>query len=186
LLADDLFGDDEETDEELAGEELLAALTRYWQFRRAGEALAARYAEHAARIYRQAPLPARFQRSSQPGPTLAAPLLVAALSPLLREPPAPDVGHITDLAVSLVAELRRLRRRLSAGDSFTFAAVAPRDRLRKALTFFALLELHSRGEVRLAQPRPFADITVTPLDGHRALRAGPQPARRVLSAAPAR
>ncbi|HJW74937.1 MAG TPA: hypothetical protein VJ787_04615, partial [Thermoleophilia bacterium] len=51
------------------------------------------------------------------------------------------------------------------GGAFTFAAVAPRDRLRKALTFFALLELHSRGEVRLAQPRPFADITVTPLDG---------------------
>ena len=182
LVADDLFADDEEPGEELASEELLAALTRYTRFRRAGEALAVRYGEHAARIYRQAPLPARFLRSSQPGPALDASLLIAGLAPLLREPPAPDVRHITDLAVSLVAELRRLRRRLAAGDVFTFAAVAPRDRLRKALTFFALLELHSRGEVLLAQPRPFADITVTPLDGHRPVCAGRAGTRRVLSA----
>lgn len=167
LLADDLFADEEELDDEEASEELLAALARYTQFRRAGEALAGRHAEHAGRIYRQAPLPARFLRSSQDAPSVDPSLLVSALAPLLREPPAPDVSHITDLAVSLVAELRRLRRQLADGGAFTFAAVAPRDRLRKALTFFALLELHNRGEVRLAQPRPFADITVTPADDHR-------------------
>jgi segregation and condensation protein A len=185
LLADDLFAEGDEPDDETAGEELLAALVRYTQFKRAGEALAGRYAEHGGRIYRQAPVPARFLRSSQPGPTLDAALLVAALRPLLREPPTPDVSHITDLAVSLVAELRRLRRRLASGDTFTFAAVAPRDRLRKALTFFALLELHSRGEVRLAQPRPFADITVTPLDGHRPRVGARAVGRRAPSLTPA-
>jgi segregation and condensation protein A len=166
LLSDGLFADDEELDEEEAGEELLDALVRYARFKRAAEALACRYAEHAGRVYRQVPVPARFLRSSEHGAPLEPSLLAGALGPLLREPPAPDVSHITDLAVSLVAELRRLRRRLAGGDAFTFAAVAPRDRLRKALTFFALLELHSRGEVRLAQSRPFADITVTPSNGH--------------------
>jgi segregation and condensation protein A len=181
LLAEDLFADEEELDDETAGEELLAALARYTRFKRAGEALADRYAEHAGRIYRQAPVPVRFLRSSQDGPSLDSSSLVAALAPLLREPPAPDVTHITDLAVSLVAELRRLRRRLADDGAFTFAAVAPRDRLRKALTFFALLELHSRGEVRLAQPRPFADITVTPADGHGPASGGREERRRGLS-----
>ena len=172
LVTGDLFADEEEPNDEGTAEELLAALVRYTQFKRAGEALADGYAEHAGRVYRQAPVPARFLRSSQDGPTLASALLVSALTPLLREPPAPDASHITDLAVSLVAELRRLRRRLIDGGSFTFAAVAPRDRLRKALTFFALLELHSRGEVRLAQTRPFADITVTPTDGRAPAKGG--------------
>ncbi len=167
LLVDDLFADEEELTDEEAGEELLEALVRYTRFKRAAEALAGRYAEHAGRLYRQAPVPARFLRLSEETASLEPSLLVAALTPLLREPPAPDVSHITDLAVSLVAELRRLRRRLAGGEAFTFAAVAPRGRLRKALTFFALLELHSRGEVRLAQRRPFADITVTPTNGHR-------------------
>jgi segregation and condensation protein A len=174
LLVDgDLFDDGGEPGDEATAEELLAALVRYTQFKSAGEALTGLYAEHAGRIYRQAPVPARFLRSSQDGPALDPALLVSALTPLLREPPAPDVGHITDLAVSLVAELRRLRRRLADGGAFTFAAVAPRDRLRKALTFFALLELYSRGEVRLAQARPFADITVTPANGR-----APEPAGR--------
>jgi segregation and condensation protein A len=183
LVADDLFADDEELDEDATAEELLAALVRYTQFKRAGEALAGRYAEHAGRVYRQAPVPARFLRASQDSVRLAPASLVSALAPLLREPPAPDASHITDLAVSLVAELRRLRRRLADGGAFTFAAVAPRDRLRKALTFFALLELHSRGEVRLAQPRPFADITVTPANGKAPGNAGRERSRRGRDAA---
>ena len=193
LLADDLFADEEEPDDEETAEELLAALVRYTQFKRAGEALAGRYAEHAGRIYRQAPVPARFLRASQDEARLAPVSLAEALTPLLREPPAPDASHITDLAVSLVAELRRLRRRLADGGAFTFAAVAPRDRLRKALTFFALLELHSRGEVRLAQTRPFADITVTPSNGgppatggRDGSRRGGEVSRRDLALVPAR
>ncbi len=65
------------------------------------------------------------------------------------------------MAVTLVAELRRLRSLLVSDGGFTFLSVAPRDRLEKAVTFFALLELHNRGEVRLHQSRAFADITVT-------------------------
>ena len=60
-----------------------------------------------------------------------------------------------------MAELRRLRSLLVSDGAFTFPSVAPRDRLEKAVTFFALLELHNRGEVRLRQTRPFAEIVVS-------------------------
>ncbi len=88
--------------------------------------------------------------------------LAETLGPLLRAPPAPDKSHITDLAVSLVRELRRLRARLREGEGFTFAAVAPPGRMERAVTFFALLELHARGEARLSQRRHCGDIEVRP------------------------
>ena len=89
---------------------------------------------------------------------------------LLAEPPAPDVSHITDIAITLVAELRRLRDLLAADESFTFSAVAPRDRLQKAVTFFALLELHNSGEV---EPAPASALRRD--HGHAYGRAGARP-----------
>lgn len=153
--------DEEELDPEAAGEELLASLVRYQQFRLAADAMRARWAEHAGRIYRHAPLPARFRCTGADSARLPAAALAQALAPLLREPPLPDASHITDVAVTLVAELRRLQTLLRREGTFSFLSVAPHDRLEKAITFFALLELHNRGEARLHQPRAFADITVT-------------------------
>lgn len=150
-----------EVDEEAAGEELLATLLRFARFKGAAESLRGRFAKHAGRIYRTAPVPERFLRAASAGPALPARALARVLEVLLAEPPAPDMRHISDIAVTLVAELRRLRDLLAAAESFTFSAVAPRDRLEKAVTFFALLELHNRGEVSLRQARPFAEITVT-------------------------
>jgi len=156
------FADDlDELDEETAGEELLASLLRFAQFKAAAGRLAGRFALHAGRQYRTVAVPQRFQRTASAGPALPAAALADALAVLLDEPPAPDLRHITDIAVTLVAELRRLRDLLADAESFTFSAVAPRDRVEKAVTFFALLELHNRGEVSLRQPRPFAEITVT-------------------------
>jgi segregation and condensation protein A len=169
LLDQEAVGQEDEITVEEAGEELLAALVRYQQHRSAGEWLKARWAEHAGRIYRQAPLPARFRRADAGSERLPAAALPAAMAPLLREPPLPDASHITDVAVTLVAELRRLRTLLVSKGGFTFLSVAPRDRLEKAVTFFALLELHNRGEVRLHQSRAFADITVTAVHAEAAL-----------------
>ena len=168
LDLDELGGGDEVTVEE-AGEELLAALVRYQQHRSAGDWLKARWAENAARIYRQAPLPARFRCADAGAERLPAAMLATALAPLLREPPLPDASHITDVALTLLVELRRLRSLLASDGGFTFLSVAPRDRLEKAVTFFALLELHNRGEVRLHQSRAFADITVTAVHAEAAL-----------------
>lgn len=156
-------GEDEEMEAEEAGEELLAALVRYTQFRRAAGALAERWAEHAGRIARQAGLPGRYMCPETIGPTLPAAALAEALGPLLREPELPDSSHITEAAVTLVEELRRLRVLLLRDGGFSFRSVAPRGRLERAVTFFALLELHNRGEARLAQKRAFADIVVTSL-----------------------
>jgi len=153
--------EEEELDADRAGEELLTALLRYQQFRLAADGLRGRWSEHAGRIYRNAPLPARFRTRSDESQRLPATLLSEALLPLLSEPPMPDASHITDVAVSLVAELRRLRTLLRREGAFSFQAVAPSDRLEKAVTFFALLELHNRGEAWLHQRRAFADITVT-------------------------
>ena len=156
-----------ELDEEAAGEELLETLLRFARFKGAAGRLARLFADNAGRLYRTAPVPERFLRTARAGEALPPAALSRALAVLLAEPPAPDVRHITDIAVTLVAELRRLRDLLAADESFTFSAVAPRDRLEKAVTFFALLELHNRGEVSLRQSRPFAEITVT--------RAAPRP-----------
>jgi segregation and condensation protein A len=161
LLDLEALGEDEEITIEEAGEELLAALVRYQQHRNAGEWLKARWTDNASRIYRQAPLPPRFRRAQGGAERLPASLLASAVAPLLREPPLPDASHITDVAITLVAELRRLRTLLAREGGFTFLSVAPRDRLEKAVTFFALLELHDRGEVSLHQSRAFADIRVT-------------------------
>jgi len=150
--------DDDTADE--AGEELLAALLRYSQFKRASEELGRRFDEHGGRVYRNVSMPARYLHEASVRAALPPDTLAHALEVLLREPPAPDVSHITDLAVSLVTELRRLRGMLLREPTLTFSSIAPRDRLEKAITFFALLELHNRGEVSLRQTRPFAEITV--------------------------
>lgn len=153
-------GDEDDLTPDEAGEELLTSLVRYQQFKAAADGLRERWGEHATRIYRQAPLPSRFRRWQLDATSLPASRLADALALLFREPPLPDTKHITDVAVTLVAELRRLRRLLDREGSFSFLAVAPRSRIERAVTFFALLELHNRGEAQLFQPRPFADITV--------------------------
>jgi segregation and condensation protein A len=165
LLEDGGESELDDLDPEEAGEALLASLVRYGQFRGAAEALGDRWAAHAARLYRQVAIPTRYLRRPTTDEQLGSGVLADALAVLLREPPAPDVSHITDLAVTLVRELGRLRELLAREESFTFAAVAPRGRLEKAVTFFALLELHNRGEIDLRQQRAFGEITVSRLSG---------------------
>jgi segregation and condensation protein A len=167
LLSDGILSDedDEFLDDELAGEELVVALQRYAQYKRAAASLLERHEAYAGRVYRRLPVPERFLRRRDDGARLPASCLVDSLAILLAEPPVPDVSHITDLAVSVLKELHRLRGLLQREGEFSFASVAPRDRLAKAVTFFALLELHNSGEVRLHQSRAFADIVVRRLDG---------------------
>ncbi len=161
LLEEDVEDELEDLDPDEAARQLLERLVRYTQFRDAAGALRARWDEHSGRLYRNAPVPARLVRRRAPDAALPAAVLADALAPLLREPPLPDTSHLADLAVSLVKELRRLRLLLDDAGEFTFAAVATQDRLERAVTFFALLELHSSGEARLRQTRHFGDIVVS-------------------------
>jgi len=161
LLEDDVEEELEDLDPDEAARQLLERLVRYSQFKNAGHSLRRRWDEHAGRLYRSVPIPSDATLSTAPAVVLAARSLVAALAPLLREPPVPDTSHLADLAVSLVAELRRLRLLLGEEGRFTFDGVAPRGRIERAVTFFALLELHSSGEARLRQSGHLGDIVVT-------------------------
>ena len=165
LLEEDVVEEIEDLDPDEAAARLLERLVRYSQFKNVAVALRALWEENSGRLYRAAPVPAALLRRPAPEGALPAQALAAALAPLLREPPAPDTSHLADLAVSLVKELRRLRLILGDTGEFTFADVAPQDRLERAVTFFALLELHSGGEAVLRQRRHFGDITVTRLPG---------------------
>jgi len=160
LLEEEVEEELEDLDPDEAAERLLERLVLYSQFKNAAGALRLRWAEHGARLYRSAPVPPALLRRPAPAGALPASALPAALAPLLRDPPVPDTSHLADLAVSLLKELRRLRLILGDEREFTFAAVAPDDRLQRAVTFFALLELHSGGEVVLRQKRHLGDIVV--------------------------
>jgi segregation and condensation protein A len=160
LLEEDVEEELEDLDPDEAARQLLERLVRYSQFRNAAGSLRSAWEEHSARLYRNAPVPAELLRRRTVDGSMSATVLSDALAPLLREPPVPDTSHLADLAVSLVKELRRLRLILDDEGEFTFAAVAPGDRLERAVTFFALLELHSSGEARLQQTRHFGDIVV--------------------------
>jgi segregation and condensation protein A len=150
----------EDLDPDEAARLLIDRLVRFGQFRNAAGALRGRWATHAGTLYRNVPLPTALLRRPEPATRLHRRLLADALAPLLREPPVPDTSHLADLAVSLVRELRRLRRLLDDSGGFTFGAVAPAGRVERAVTFFALLELHASGEARLRQTRHFGEIHV--------------------------
>jgi segregation and condensation protein A len=161
LLEEEVEEELEALDPDEAAERLLERLVRYSQFKNVAGALRVRWDEHSPRMYRSVPVPPALLRRPAPAGALPATALPAALAPLLREPPVPDTSHLADLAVSLVKELRRLRLILGNEGGFTFSAVAPEDRLERAVTFFALLELHSGGEAVLRQKRHLGDIVVT-------------------------
>ncbi len=160
LLEEEVEEEIADLDPDEAAERLLERLVRYSQFKNLAGALRLRWEEHSARLYRSVPVPPALLRRATPAGTLPASALQAALAPLLRDPPVPDTSHLADLAVSLVKELRRLRLILGDEGEFTFSTVAPDDRLERAVTFFALLELHSGGEVVLRQKRHLGDIVV--------------------------
>ena len=161
LLEEEVDEGLEDLDPDEAAQRLLERLVRYSQFKNASVSLRERWELNGGRLYRNVAVPPALLRRPAPAGSRSPDALPAALAPLLREPPRPDTSHLADLAVSLVKELRRLRLILGAEGSFTFAGVAPEDRLERAVTFFALLELHSSGEAFLRQTRHFGDIVVT-------------------------
>lgn len=76
----------------------------------------------------------------------------------------PDTSHLAQIKVELQRQIRIIRRILARRGRLSFERVfggeAP---LVQAVSLLALLDLVSRGEVRVSQPRPFADIEVRPV-----------------------
>jgi segregation and condensation protein A len=162
LPRDEDDGDDPLAPEE-AAEELLARMLEYRRYRGAGEHLAELFAEGRRYLYRRAPLPPELRRISLAAarPVYESERLAQAIGDLLRMPAAPDTSHIRP-TVSLERRLTVLRDLLAGRDEFDFDQhFGSEDRLTQAVTLFALLEMHKRGEATWEQKDLFGPITIS-------------------------
>jgi segregation and condensation protein A len=147
---------------EEAAEELLARMLEYRRYRDAAAHLAGLFTDERGHLYRSAPLPAPLRRISLEAATVSydPEQLGEAIGGLLRIPPVPDTSHIRP-TVSLERRLRVLRELLTRRRSFSFDDLfASEDRLTQAVTLFALLELHRRGEATWEQSEPLGPIEI--------------------------
>jgi segregation and condensation protein A len=161
--------EDEELDLEPAeaADELLARMLEARRYRVAAEHLAALLEAQDGIRYRAVAPPPHLRRFSLDSleacyePTA----LGEALGGLLRHPPKIDLRHLPPPRVSVgdrLAHLRRLLREKSGKVSFD-EAVRGQDRMTVAVTLFALLELHKRGEATWRQREAFGEIEVNAL-----------------------
>jgi segregation and condensation protein A len=147
---------------EQAADELLARLLEYRRYRDAAAHLSELFERGSRYLYRSVPLTPELRRVSlaAASPAYDPTLLAEALGALLRTPPAPDTSHIRP-TVSLERRLARLRDLLARRPAFDFdEAFGDEDRLTQAVTLFALLEMHKRGEATWTQRKTFGPITV--------------------------
>jgi segregation and condensation protein A len=147
---------------EEAAEELLARMLEYRRYRDAAAHLAERFAEGRRYLYRAAPLPPELRRVALDAarPSYEPDVLAAAIGDLLRSPPRPDTSHIRP-TVSLERRLQVLRELLAARSALDFdRAFGSEDRLTQAVTLFALLEMHKRGEATWEQKQTFGAIRI--------------------------
>ncbi|HEX2468382.1 MAG TPA: segregation/condensation protein A [Solirubrobacterales bacterium] len=146
-----------------AAEELLARMLEYRRYRGAAEHLHRLFVDGRRYLYRSAPLPPELRRVALDAakPSYQPDRLASAIGDLLRVPPAPDTTHIRP-TVSLERRLTVLRELLSRRARLDFdEAFGTEDRLTQAVTLFALLEMHKRGEATWNQKQTFGPIEIT-------------------------
>lgn len=154
---------DEEFGPEEAADELLARMLEYRRYRDASRVLEKMFAAEAPYLYRSAPLPLALRRAALrfAKPVYDPNRLGSALGDLLTPPPEPNTSHIRP-TVSLQRRLGVLREALARGPKLDFEeAFGGEDRLTQAVTLFALLEMHRRGEATWSQKDTFGPIEVT-------------------------
>jgi segregation and condensation protein A len=147
---------------EEAADELLARMLEYRRYRDAGAELSRRLAAEAPYLYRAAPLPADLRRVSLEAARQAydPDRLGVALGDLLSAPPSLDTSHIRP-TVSLERRLDVVRELLAGAARIDFdEAFGGEDRLTQAVTIFALLELHKKGEATWSQRENFGAIEI--------------------------
>jgi segregation and condensation protein A len=147
---------------EEAAEELLARMLEYRRYKSAAAELAERFEAERPYLYRTAPLPPELRRVSVDAARAVyePDRLGSALGDLLRIPPKLDTSHIRP-TVSLERRLEVLRDLLGGGRKLDFdEAFGAEDRLTQAVTIFALLELHKKGEATWSQSENFGPIQI--------------------------
>jgi segregation and condensation protein A len=161
---------DEEADEmpapEEAAEELLARMLEYRRYHDAAGYLQTLFEAGRDLHFRSAPLPPEFRRVSLEAarPVYGGDRLAQAIGGLLRLPEAPDTSHIRP-TVSLERRLAVVRELLKSRSAIDFdEAFGREDKLTQAVTIFALLEMHKRGEATWDQSEIFGPIRIQPLE----------------------
>lgn len=147
---------------EEAAEELLARMLEYRRYKSAAAALDELFERERPYFYRSAPLPLHLRRVSIDAakPVYDADQLGASIGNLLKIPPKISVDHIRP-TVSLERRLDVLRTALGTRRKLDFdKEFGHEDRLTQAVTIFALLELHKKGEATWSQDETFGPIQV--------------------------
>ena len=145
-----------------AADELLARMLEYRRYSEAGKVLEQIFEREGGVLYRSAPPPAELRRAAVEAAVQAyePDRLGSALGDLLTSPPGPDTRHIRS-TVSLQRRLGVVREMLREGKPIDFDdAFGREDRFTQAVTLFALLELHRRGEATWTQTETFGPIEV--------------------------
>jgi segregation and condensation protein A len=150
-----------------AAEELLARMLDARRYRSAASHLSDLLALAAEVRYREAPLPPELRRvdlDAAPAGLWDASTLGRAFAALLVVPPPLDLSHVLVARVSVSERIAHLRSMLRKAAALSFEdVVGNSDRMTVAVTLFALLELHKRGEASWDQSEPFGEITVRSL-----------------------
>jgi segregation and condensation protein A len=161
LLLPDEKGTDELGPQE-AADELLARMLEYRRYSEAARMLHERLEREVGVMYRSAPPPLELRRATLDAATKVyePERISVALGDLLTPPPAPDTRHIRTTVslqrrLAVVRDLLRSRQTLDFDDAF-----GSEDRFTQAVTLFALLELHRRGEATWTQKETFGRIEV--------------------------
>jgi segregation and condensation protein A len=155
----------DESDEIDPRRELVKQLLEYRKFKDAAAALEERAEARSIRLARV------DGEELLPGETPLKPVelwdLVAAFARLMRETQALQARTITiDDTPQEVYERRLLAQVSEAGTlNFRDAFTPPFTRLKLIGIFLAMLELIKRGQLRLEQPEPFAEIVLVAVEG---------------------
>ncbi len=155
--------EDEEFTPEQARDQLLERLFVYSQFKAAAEHLQRLAEASSASLLRGARGQTRvilppLQDIAGSG---SADELRESLERVLSNRAEPDASHLAETKVELRRQLSTIRELLASQSSFSFNDVFGAEQpLVQALSLFALLDLLSRGEIRVRQPRAFGDILV--------------------------
>ena len=153
---------EEELGPQEAADELLARMLEYRRYSEAAKMLTRRFARESRVMYRSAPLPAELRRAALKAAVKSyePERIGVALGDLLAVPPPPDTRHIRT-TVSLQRRMGALRDLLKRSKTLDFDdAFGSEDRFTQAVTLFALLELHRRGEATWTQKETFGRIEV--------------------------
>jgi segregation and condensation protein A len=145
-----------------AADELLARMLEYRRYSQAAQMLHERLDREGGVLYRSAPLPPELRRAALDAATQVyePDRIGVALGDLLALPPTPDTRHIRS-TVSLQRRLGVLRDLVRSRKTLDFdEAFGSEDRFTQAVTLFALLELHRRGEATWTQKETFGRIEV--------------------------